>query len=579
MRILWVSNAPWASTGYGVQTRLFVPRLRAAGHEVAVLAFYGLEGGPIVWNGIPCLPRGRDPVGLDVIGHHSDSWQADLVITLVDAWAIDPQRFAGHGIRWVPWFPVDMEPLPPPVHEKVRQAFAPIVFSRFGERMAGAAGLDPLYVPHGVDTKALRPLPQQQARRFLGMREDAFLVGMVAANKDMPSRKALPQVLEAFARFCRRRPDAMLYLHAARGDEPWWKGMGADLNALIRHFGIEKHVVGANAYNLLMGCPDEYLANAYSALDALLSPSLGEGFGVPILEAQACGCPVLVGDWTAMPELCFAGHRIPRERSEPFWTPLNSFQRLPHVDAIASGLEDLYQRRGDDELRTAARAGALAYDADLVTKTWWKPALAQLDARVRGQEPVNRKAALLVRELARAPEGPAVEIGSLRSPREVPTDGFSTLHLARMCARTGRSFASFDTDPEVVATANAVLAREQVPHRVVCRDGTEALRAAGPVAFLYLDSSDDPQDSLQQFLAAALLPDAVVVVDDAQPGPGTPHGKASELVPLLARRGCQVEFVPTEPGYLALVFRVPGGKAAGTELDVVELFALGGGRP
>jgi hypothetical protein len=59
-----------------------------------------------------------------------------------------------------------------------------------------------------------------------------------------------------------------------------------------------------------------------------------------------------------------------------------------------------------------------------------------------------------------------------------------------MCARTGRSFASFDTDPEVVATAHAVLAREEVPHRVVCRDGREALAEAGPVAFLYLDSSD-----------------------------------------------------------------------------------------
>ena len=111
---MWVSNAPWALTGYGVQTRLFVPRLKAAGHEVVVLPYYGLEGGPLVWNGIQCLPRGRDPVGLDVIGPHSEAFEIDLTITLMDAWAVDPQRFAAHGVRWVPWFPVDMEPLPPP---------------------------------------------------------------------------------------------------------------------------------------------------------------------------------------------------------------------------------------------------------------------------------------------------------------------------------------------------------------------------------------------------------------------------------------------------------------------------------
>jgi hypothetical protein len=32
MRINWFSNSPWASTGYGVQTRLFVPRIRKLGH-------------------------------------------------------------------------------------------------------------------------------------------------------------------------------------------------------------------------------------------------------------------------------------------------------------------------------------------------------------------------------------------------------------------------------------------------------------------------------------------------------------------------------------------------------------------
>ena len=109
-----------------------------------------------------------------------------------------------------------------------------------------------------------------------------------------------------------------------------------------------------------------------------------------------------------------------------------------------------------------------------------------------------------------------------------------------------------------------VLAREELAHRVLCQDGTGALRAAGPLAFLYLDSSDNPMDTLEQFQAATLLPGAIVVVDDAQPMAGRPHGKASLLMPVLAKQGCALEFVPTERGYLALVCQLPAGKAAGT---------------
>ena len=53
----------------------------------------------------------------------------------------------------------------------------------------------------------------------------------------------------------------------------------------------------------LTSVDDDELACLYSGARGLLYPSLYEGFGLPILEAMASGCPVLTSDCTAMPEV------------------------------------------------------------------------------------------------------------------------------------------------------------------------------------------------------------------------------------------------------------------------------------
>jgi glycosyltransferase involved in cell wall biosynthesis len=53
----------------------------------------------------------------------------------------------------------------------------------------------------------------------------------------------------------------------------------------------------------LTAVSDDELASLYSGARGLLYPSLYEGFGLPILEAMASGCPVLTSNCTAMPEI------------------------------------------------------------------------------------------------------------------------------------------------------------------------------------------------------------------------------------------------------------------------------------
>jgi glycosyltransferase involved in cell wall biosynthesis len=71
----------------------------------------------------------------------------------------------------------------------------------------------------------------------------------------------------------------------------------ARLHALVRELGISQDVV------FVGGVPLEETVRFYQAADVLVYPSYNETFGLPILEAMACGCPVVTSDVSSMPEI------------------------------------------------------------------------------------------------------------------------------------------------------------------------------------------------------------------------------------------------------------------------------------
>jgi glycosyltransferase involved in cell wall biosynthesis len=387
MRILWHSNAPWAKTGYGNQTAMFWHRIQALGYPVTLASNYGLQGSTLtVAEGdqqTVVYPTGLTTAGNDIIASHVRHANADILITLYDAWVFDPDVMS--HVRWCPWLPIDHDPVPPPVLRAVKGAYQAIAYSQFGQDRLKRAGIDAAYVPHGVETKIMRPLPRAEALAKVqfpeALAEHDFLAVMVAANKGTPSRKCFPQVLRAWKAFVEDgHPNALLYMHTHAGEQ----FQGVNLEELLGQLGIsQRNVLFADPYWNILGYPDEYMANLYSAADVLVSPSMGEGFGLPILEAQACGCPVIVGDWTSMPELTFAGWKL---QGEPYYTPQASWQYIPYHAEIVRALNEAYEARGDRGMRNAAAKGALAYDADKVTRKFWAPLLAELAAEVEGAQ-------------------------------------------------------------------------------------------------------------------------------------------------------------------------------------------------
>lgn len=197
--------------------------------------------------------------------------------------------------------------------------------------------------PLGYDRSVFRPLP-------------AATIAQFAARKGLPARfwlyvgtleprKNLAMLLRAYARLPRsQRPPLLLV-----GGKGW---MTDDVFATIEREGLGdsvRHVGFVPAADLPLW---------YNSAEAFLYPSLYEGFGLPVLEAMACGTPVVTADLSSMPEVVGdAGLCLPPQDSEA-WT-----DALVHIEQSSDWREEARERGLKRAQRFSwERAAALTLD-------------------------------------------------------------------------------------------------------------------------------------------------------------------------------------------------------------------------
>jgi FkbM family methyltransferase len=385
LKIIWQSNSPYVQTGYGNQTDIATRWLKQHGHEVYIAGFHGHSGAILNFNGIPVLPSSMEQWGNDVILAHYDYYRPDVYFMLMDSWVLNKNVL--DALPAAVWSPVDSTPISPPVFEALTHVRWPVAMSRHGERQMRYAGLDPLYVPHMVETSVYKPVDRAQARATYGFTEKQFVAVTVAANKGTPSRKGLDRLLCAWSHFVRKNPNSILYMHT----NPYPMNSGLDLMEICAFYDLRYHEgnmqPGHNLDGVQVVFPDQYrmirgdydsaaLNNLYNAADVFILPSAGEGFGIPVIEAQAAGCPVIVTDFTALHELGEAGYCIPIDPIDDLVVTLHgTHQCQPKISEIVAGLEWGLHFRGDDNLRQKAREFALGYDVETVMNRHMLPAL------------------------------------------------------------------------------------------------------------------------------------------------------------------------------------------------------------
>lgn len=378
------SNSPGMPTGYGTQSKLLLEHMIRHGLEVASFSNYGLEGKPSTMRlggkTIPHYNRGLDTYSRDVIPLHMKDFSSkhpslkSVLFTLYDVWVYEDLKYDDQIVSWVP---LDHLTINPKVMSFLqRENVTPIAMSPHGQRMLEAQDVKSIYIPHGIDTKTYHPNTKfngMEMREYMGVPDDAFLVGMVAANKanGQIHRKAYAENLLAFAMHLKKYPNSYLYIHS----EPTRVYGGFDLAVLLKMVGIPKdNVLIPDIYELRQGMGEDYLRAAYSSFDVLLSTSYGEGFGIPTVEAQACGTRVITSNFAASADL--AGEDSWKVEGQPFWDEAQScFFAIPALAGIIAALERAYHERGFSQ---ASVDFAKQFDVEHVWTKNWMPFLKEL---------------------------------------------------------------------------------------------------------------------------------------------------------------------------------------------------------
>jgi glycosyltransferase involved in cell wall biosynthesis len=223
------------------------------------------------------IPRGTDLLWSP---HYNIplAWRGRLAVTVHDLAHLAVPEFVGglHRRAYARFM----------FHQVGRTANAIITVSDFTraefDRLVGAPGVQPEVIHSGVDRGwfEIPPSASPHARPYL------LYVGNVKPHKN------LGRLLEAFRQLGSRIHCDLLILGKNEGFLSGDTGVRAAADRL------------APRVQLLGDLPQEPLRRYVSHAEALVLPSLYEGFGLPPLEAMACGCPAIVSNVASLPEVC-----------------------------------------------------------------------------------------------------------------------------------------------------------------------------------------------------------------------------------------------------------------------------------
>lgn len=263
-----------------------------------------------------CVTIGNAADGGDIYEYHKDKIQPDICFFLKDLWMYNwvlEKDFS--PAKSVFYFPADGYPMPIDNHKHMLKCDQAVAMSKFAKqcaeeyvytdeidgkkRVLGDTLTKPIeYIPHGVDNKTFYPLKPDETdeiKKKNGM-ENMFVVGFVGRNQPRKSHSVL---IKAFKKFSEGKRDVSLYFHCDMNDP---SNQGVNLNGMVRDYNPPNFMF-TKMQSFKYGVTDKVLNEIYNCFSVHAPISSGEGFGIPTIEAAACGVPNILTDYTTSAEL------------------------------------------------------------------------------------------------------------------------------------------------------------------------------------------------------------------------------------------------------------------------------------
>ena len=310
------SFSPFGPSGYGCQLKLLIDGIRKE-HPTAffnVLCWdlaSGFSTSPLFQNQYLRLYAG---------GERKKQWskiqslyeclKPDVFLAFQDIFIFDDPvdvRFDCRSILYVPIHNnLERHPLLrfnlPEKEERNLLVHLPLfdeisTISEFGKHVLAREGYASTIIPHAADLSLFTPTPSEAEEKDELVPQDKFVCLMVARNTEASDRKAFHQNLEAFSLFLKSDETKKVHLILHTNPTPEIK-----IDKLIQERAITEHVTMDHR-----SLSRAEMARLYRSVDVLLACSKSEGFGVPIIECQLCGTPVVTTNCTAMTDNTYFG--------------------------------------------------------------------------------------------------------------------------------------------------------------------------------------------------------------------------------------------------------------------------------
>jgi len=351
-KVLLVAENHNLASGFGTYAKNLLERLHASGkYELAEFCIYGPPsmGKDLPWKFYGNAPEADEPKEQHDLynGNPNNQFGAwrfdkvvldfkpDIVLTYRDPWMdmfISKSPLLPY-FHWV-WMPtVDSDPQKQSWIEGFAKTDAIMCYSEFGiktlEKDAGHLLNVVGCASPGIDPKIYKPYDKKQIRDELGLLPDINIVGTVMRNQ---KRKLFPELIKSFSKFLKVAPpeikdNTYLLLHTSYPEKMGWnlgyhiseeEVGGKILSTYIckncRKWRIDFFRDSLNycpdcksiscvmpSVGLGLDVPD--LVKIYNVMDLYVQYAICEGFGMPQVEATACGVPIASSNYSAMEDV------------------------------------------------------------------------------------------------------------------------------------------------------------------------------------------------------------------------------------------------------------------------------------